>query len=163
MTKRRLKSGLLYWRDVSPKTQNKWINRYGSKEAAQRVRRVLPVSKLKPRTRERLIKQYGSVGQAQSARIDQTMIRFLTRQEEKLNAKTVPEPEPEPKRYYRSVWEINKERSELVEYGEASSIPYDHYTPEEWAAIVNEQAGTDWTPQDKEMWEGYRRNVVEPS
>lgn len=163
MAKRRLKSGLLYWRDLSPKTQSTWINRYGSKEAAQRVRRVLPVNKLSPKTQQRLIKQYGTAREAQRTRIDQAMIRFLARQEEKLAVKPT-ELEPET-RYgpFRSVREINEERSELVELAEEASIPYEHYTREEWTEIVNEQAGTSWTASDRELWEGYRRNIVEPT
>ena len=77
--KRYLKSGLLSWRSLSAKQQRAEIRKYGSKEAAQRARRLLPTQKLKPRAKTILVRRYGSVQAATRERRQRSAQRYVQR------------------------------------------------------------------------------------
>ncbi len=76
---KRLKSGLLQWRYLSPKQQRAEIRKYGSKESAQRARRTLPANKLSERTRRRLASQYGNLREATRQRRREAARRYTER------------------------------------------------------------------------------------
>ncbi len=160
MDPRRLKSGLLKWRYLSPRQKRAETRKYGSIKAAQSARRVLPINRLTPKGKQRFIKRYGSISEANRQR---RIIRA-----ERVNRPPVISPPPELElptaeggfeAPLPTIEEVVRERAETKNWND----PNDRMSREEWREYVSDRVGFDVALEDTRLWAEYKRKYRDAS